>query len=344
MAALSRDRNGIRNGEYIMKITAAARVNVGVVRKNNEDNLFFNGRILEPENRETPFSQDIELEGNKFSFAVCDGMGGEAAGEEASLEGVRRYAEWYDAHEESGFETVTSEWEKDITAYCTDASRSVYELSRGVGSVSGCTFVGITLYNDSMLFANMGDSRLYAYVDKRLIQLSEDHTLAEHLYHSGDITKEEIRTSPGRNQLIKYIGANPDEKEVEPFVGQIIGLRNNDRFLLCSDGLTDMLEDDEIAAILAANKDDKAAADALLSKALENGGHDNCTIILVTVKKCTEAGKGSRAFAAVPIVRSGFPNRWQWTALLAVILLLCILGFCVYEDGSAVGALPLLWQ
>lgn len=322
--------------ENIMKITAAARVNVGVVRKNNEDNLYFNGRILDESTREAPFNGNFSAEGDAFSFTVCDGMGGEAAGEEASYEGVRCFKEWYETRrDEETLPVTTVEWTKDITAYCSEASRGVYGISQKVGNFSGCTFVNITLSKDSLMFANIGDSRLYAYVDKRLIKLSEDHTYAELRVRSGEITAEEARVSPDRNKLIKYIGADPDVKPCEPHAGQIISLRNNDRFLLCSDGLTDMLTDEEIAAVLAANKDDSAAADILLSKALENGGHDNCTIILVTVKNCSGAGKGSRAFAAIPIQRSGFPNRWQWISLLAAILCIVIIAFCMYESGTA---------
>lgn len=318
-----------------MKISAAARVNVGKVRKNNEDNLYFNGKVLDESIRELPFSDSLEADGNAFTFAVCDGMGGEQAGEEASLLGVNVFGKWYAEHEaDGGFSAQTTDWDKKIGEYCRTASEKVYALSKQTGGRSGCTFVNITLSDDSLMFANVGDSRLYAYCDKRLIQLSEDHTLASLMQKSGALTAEQARVSPDRNKLTRYIGAAPDDSNMAPFTGQIISLRKGDRFLLCSDGLTDMLSDKDIADILAANSDDNTAADKLLEKALENGGRDNCTIILITVRDCSGSGKGSRAFAAVVANRPSFPNRWQWVAMLAIFMLLVLAGFCALDGGS----------
>lgn len=141
----------------------------------------------------------------------------------------------------------------------------------------GTTLVAVYLAADGMAYAlNIGDSRLYLWRCGELKQITQDHSYVAQLVSKGDITTEEARRHPQRNVILRAVGAD-EVLESDVFSFKV---EPGDRLLLCSDGLSDMASDEEIAAVLAERNVDKAA-DELLELALNNGGRDNISVILL---------------------------------------------------------------
>lgn len=228
--------------------------NVGKVRDINEDSLACLPREV---------------------FCVADGMGGHAAGEVASRTLVNN------AH---GFLFVRDEIdEQDLAAAIACANEKILAMAeenqkyRGMGT----TATVLHLTADRGFWAHVGDSRLYLWRNNSLGQITRDHSYVEELLASGSITREEAQHHPRRNLLTRAVGVM---KEVEIDRGNF-PLERGDVFLLCTDGLTNMVDDGEISAILAdANAPDPAAK--LVERALEGGGLDNVSAIVV---KCDGA-------------------------------------------------------
>ena len=165
-------------------------------------------------------------------------------------------------------------------AYLTDLIQkmndAVCQRSDELGSGRmGSTAVMLFLNPDYAYVCNVGDSRAFRLREDEFIQISEDHTDARFLAEQG------IRRKPS---LTQHLGIWPDEMELEPYVakGQ---LQDGDQFLLCSDGLTDMVSNAEISAIMKEYEDVRLCVDTLIERALEQGGKDNVTVILVRIKE-----------------------------------------------------------
>ncbi len=141
----------------------------------------------------------------------------------------------------------------------------------------GTTLVAVYLASDGKAYAlNIGDSRLYLWRGGTLTQITKDHSYVAELVSKGDITTDEARRHPQRNVILRAVGADEEiDSDVFDFA-----IEQCDRLLLCSDGLSDMAADEEIAAVLN-EKDPEKAADALVELALNNGGRDNVSVILL---------------------------------------------------------------
>ncbi len=318
-----------------MKISAAVRVDVGKVRKNNEDNVYFNGLFLNEENREQPLSSALsETTGDRFIFAVSDGMGGENAGEAASYIAVTTMDEWW-----KGYTGASAEqWESTVRGYCDTASKSIYEMSLERFGRSGCTCAMVVLENEALNYANMGDSRIYLLRKGKLKQLSEDHTLAGMLLAAGTLTPEQARVSPAKNKLTQYLGSN--EQYMVPKNAYGVPLQAGDKLLLCSDGLTDMLTDADITKILMSSPDSDTAAEQLKATALENGGKDNCSVIVITVEQCESkaaaGSEGKRNYLRTTLIILA-------ATLLLAILLACLFAYYEYGDGASIPQVVESW-
>jgi protein phosphatase len=142
----------------------------------------------------------------------------------------------------------------------------------------GTTFVVATIYDKVMYVANIGDSRLYV-VGKEMRQVTEDHSLVEAMVKTGELNRSEARVHPNKNIITRAIGAN---ETLEPDFFEV-NLEENDIVLMCSDGLTNMLEDETIERIIRENDNPEAAAQTLVKCANENGGKDNIAIIIIKV-------------------------------------------------------------
>lgn len=233
---------------------AVSRTNTGLVRNSNEDAVLTDMPDL---------------------FAIADGMGGYAAGEIASVETIKVLQE-----EKKNFAGLTGD------ALCRALQEAASKANEHLLSLvsktpdyegMGTTLVAVYLAADGMAYAlNIGDSRLYLWRGGELRQITQDHSYVAQLVSKGDITTEEARRHPQRNVILRAVGAD-EVLESDVFSFKV---EPGDRLLLCSDGLSDMASDEEIAAVLAERNVDKAA-DELLELALNNGGRDNISVILL---------------------------------------------------------------
>ena len=252
-----------------MIIKGCAATDVGKKRRNNEDNFYICGRYKEDPDANVDHAESIRQTG-AYLFSVCDGMGGAQFGEIASNIAVRtlgKYAEYFDER---------------YADYFAEANDSICRETAARGSERiGTTFVGLSIRGDTARCYNIGDSRAYLLRDTELRQLSIDHTQAEMMFRYGMISEEEAKRHPSRHVLTQHLGILPEEMIIEPYAADAIPLCDGDIFLLCSDGLTDMLGDEEIRDILSEDSCLKDKTEALIAAALSNGGKDNVTVILV---------------------------------------------------------------
>jgi serine/threonine protein phosphatase PrpC len=239
-------------------------------------------------------------------FVVADGMGGHEGGDVASgivVEEFGRLAEeGYDPRR--GAEAVS--------ATIDAAQGRIHEYAevqraRGVASrrSAGTTVVAALLVEDDdgpgWLLANLGDSRIYRFGGGALEQVSVDHSLVQQLVDAGQITPEEMATHPERNVITRALG---DGGRVEADYFRV-PLSAAERLLLCSDGITGMLDDDEIAAILGEVTDPRDAADRLVAAAVAAGGEDNATAVVVDVVGLSEGTYDSERERASPEQKLG---------------------------------------
>jgi protein phosphatase len=206
-------------------------------------------------------------------FAVADGMGGAQAGEVASKLAA---AALKDTHPEG-----VSDAEK-VTELIQEANRRVYERAHSDPATSGMgTTMTVALVDgDKVTIGHVGDSRAYVVRGGELEQLTEDHSLVNELLKSGKLSREEAETHPQRSVITRAVGTDPDV-DVDAFT---VEAGEGDVFLLCSDGLTDMVADSDILDVVEKNRDDlDRATKALVSAANRGGGEDNITVIAFSI-------------------------------------------------------------
>ncbi len=201
-------------------------------------------------------------------FAIADGMGGAQAGEVASRLAAA-------ALKESGVETGG---EQRIFDLIQEANRRVYARSSTDPKTSGMgTTITVALVeNGDVAFGHVGDSRAYLIRDGRMEQVTEDHSLVNELMKSGKLSPEEAEAHPQRSVITRALGTDPDV-DADTFT---IEARVGDVFLLCSDGLTDMVGEREIQELVERNREDiNAALKSLVKAANRSGGEDNITVV-----------------------------------------------------------------
>lgn len=204
-------------------------------------------------------------------FAVADGMGGHKAGEFASKYAVEVLKEHIQNNDGMGPEVIITEAVKESNRRIMKAAEE--EVSHeGMGT----TLVVATIIEHTLYFANVGDSRLYLIRDE-IRQLSKDHSLVEEMVRLGGINQEEAKHHPDKNVITRAIGMKKDV-EADFFEYR---LQKGDMILMCTDGLTNMVEDDEIFRIVKSGRDIVETAKELVEKANENGGKDNIGIVIV---------------------------------------------------------------
>lgn len=206
-------------------------------------------------------------------FIVADGMGGHKAGDYASMHTVDRFVEVIrELGEEHGVQDAINEAVTAANAYIYQRSRENSNLS-GMGT----TLVLASCIGNEAIVANIGDSRLYLVNDDAMTQITRDHSLVEEMVTLGGIDREMARNHPDKNIITRAVGVK--EKVAADFFE--VDLTKGDKLLLCSDGLTNMLRDEEIYQIIQNNKELEQAAKALIDAANENGGRDNIAVVLV---------------------------------------------------------------
>lgn len=243
-------------GDAVVRLHHAGASDVGSVRANNEDSF-----LASP-----PF------------WIVADGMGGHAHGDVASRTAVAAFAALADGTAASARAVV------DAVRAANEAVRELRENDISGTTLTGVAIVDIEGAGPHWMAFNVGDSRTYSWDGRRLEQQSVDHSAVQELLDAGLINASEASAHPQRNVVTRALGA---EAEVEPDVW-LLPLRGRQTFLLCSDGLTKELDDDEIARIIVFH-DQQAAretagptlAERLLGAAIAAGGRDNVTVVVV---------------------------------------------------------------
>jgi serine/threonine protein phosphatase PrpC len=218
-------------------------------------------------------------------FAIADGMGGAQAGEVAS--GVAAGA----LEERAG---EGGESEDRVISLIQDANRRVYAKAREDAGLSGMgTTLTLALVGDGhVALGHVGDSRAYLFRDGRLEQITEDHSLVAELTRAGKLSEEEAEIHPQRSVITRALGTEPDV-DVDSFT---VKTKDGDVFMLCSDGLTSMVEDDAILEILRERRKDlERAARDLVRAANRGGGEDNITVLLFEIVQKSQATVESKA-------------------------------------------------
>ena len=261
-------------------IVGAAETSVGKVRDHNEDSHF-----IDPE---------------AGIFVVCDGMGGHAAGEVASAIAVKTVRERWAS---DAMQLVADRWlakgtpeaHKELLAAVTDGVSAAHDAIVEEGKVDrsksgmGTTIVGGIVVGGEMVFAHCGDSRAYLVRDGIAMQLTEDHTLLARLLAAGVDVDTEGEGSRFKSMLTNALGIG-QECKASTFV---VPLADGDRFLLCSDGITEYVKEHEIGEVLGKAPSPARAAQKLVDMALDRGGGDNATALVVRVLEAGETARPS---------------------------------------------------
>jgi serine/threonine protein phosphatase PrpC len=248
-------------------VEQVGRTDVGRQRSANEDSL-----VLRP-----PF------------FAVADGMGGARAGEVASAIAAEAF---------DGATAAGEAAEAQLARILREANRRIYDLAvtdeshRGMGT----TLTAAKVHDGEVSLGHVGDSRAYRMRDGELEQITRDHSLVAELERSGQITPEAAEHHPQRSIITRALGPEPDV-EVDTYT---LSAREGDLFLLCSDGLTSMISDGEVAAILRTSGTLDDAADALIKAANQSGGKDNITVVLFRLGELEETAPAEPTTVAGP--------------------------------------------
>lgn len=257
-------------------IEAAVINNKGLVRRNNEDSFYLNGTFMPRERMdEGAFFTGSSSSYNQL-YAVCDGMGGADNGEDASFSAV---------HMLEGLKPNLKALldENVLTDTLRRMSDTVNDAATEKGLRSGTTLAMLLVDGNTAQVSNVGDSRVYRFRQGHLEQISKDHSKVQRMIDMGLITPEQARTDPERHKISQYLGM-PKEIRCSPYIVSNIPLAPGDVYVICSDGLCDMVEDREIEYILQQNQNPPEAARDLYDAAIRHGGRDNVTIIVLRVR------------------------------------------------------------
>ena len=242
-------------------IRAIMHTDMGCVRRNNEDNAGFRF-----------------MGGNKTDFfaILADGMGGYEQGEVASDIMVNTLID------DNG-QTMRKDPYRWLADMFSKANSRIYELFVQQQSVMGTTCSMLLIWKKKIFCAHIGDSRIYLLAKGKLKQLTCDHTLVGEMKRKGEITAAEAAVHPQRSILTKAIGTSP---KIVPDLFKVSRVRKGDRFLLCSDGLYDLVKDAEIGHLLSQHSL-RTAARSLVETAKKHGGYDNITVVIVEINEKT---------------------------------------------------------
>ena len=239
----------------------------GMVRQINEDSFYV----------------PSEINDNRILlFIVADGMGGHMAGEVASKEAVDAVVRYISENYEKEASNVRSNLINLINESILYANKQIYEKSLSDLNLSGMgtTFAIALIHNESLYIGHVGDSRIYLLRKNSLFQLTRDHSYVEELVSSGTITREEAANHPQKNIITRALGTE-EIVEIDICVRKIY---KNDTLILCTDGLTNMVDEETIKATVENEEPSLEAAKKLVALANQTGGTDNITVVIVNNK------------------------------------------------------------
>lgn len=240
-----------------MHIEFAGKTDVGLIRPNNEDTFV--------------------VDAARGYCLVADGMGGAAAGETASRIFAQTAGEVFD-HQTPMNKLEALGWVQATFNRANDRILAHVEKQPEHQGM-GCTAEVMAFSSREFIVGHMGDSRTYHYRNGRLVQLTKDHSLVQEQIDQGALTPEQARSHHMRNVILRAVGVRP-----APALDTICGTtQRDDLFLLCSDGLTDMVDDQQILDILRGDDALAAKADQLIERANQAGGKDNITVVVAQI-------------------------------------------------------------
>lgn len=262
--------SGAEHREY--DLVASVQTDKGCVREANEDS----GRYVKPNDRELVMQKGVLL-------VVADGMGGHASGEVASGMAVDLVGRFYYAGRGDSQEVVLKQAVEEANRHIYAASLKDKKLN-GMGTT--CT--ALVIRQGVAFSAHVGDSRIYLRRGGQVYMMTEDHSAVREMVKHGIISAEEARHHTDKNVILRALGTSP---EVEAATwDKSLPVQIGDQFLLCSDGLHDLVADEEIGQALADAHDSHQACEQLIALAKLRGGHDNITVGIVQVRP---AGSGA---------------------------------------------------
>ncbi len=263
-----------------MRVKTAVCSSVGKKRHINQDNFYLNG--LFNKKNSPHFNAGRFSSGKEQILAVCDGMGGEDHGEIASYMTVKKLLDYT-----GRYSNLFNRFGEHVESYTQSANKTICEYMRkNKNGRMGSTYALLCISPKAKeaVAANLGDSKIYYLHREILKKISVDHNQAQTLVDMEMITEDEAREHSGKSMLTQHLGIFPDEMVLEPYVSENVMLSKGDIFIICSDGLTDMLKDEELVEILRTRKNLKKRCRQLVKKAEKNGGRDNITVILAEIE------------------------------------------------------------
>lgn len=249
------------------KVFAVGISDIGLVRENNEDVW-------------------SKLSQQRF-FALADGMGGHQAGEIAAREAVGKLCQILSKRLNNRDEHIDLDIAREIIIEATqEVNQHVYQMSRQDKDLRGMgtTLCFMHFHPKGLIFGNVGDSRIYRLRNHKLTQITKDHSLLCELIDQGKISDSQAESYLYKNIITKAIGTEPF---VEPS-GRTCDVLDQDLYLMCSDGLSDMVSSQEIEAILNKKQSIKDMSQELVQKAKSHGGQDNITVVIAKIQEMHE--------------------------------------------------------
>ena len=308
-------------------LSAACGCDTGRRRRNNEDNFYFDGQFLPADNNgvDRILTCRREVTGQAVDFAVFDGMGGQADGQIASNLAASVFA--------GAAREGDANHEQILCDTLVNASDTVWRQADLEYNDMGTTAAVMRFAGNTYYLSNVGDSRIFLYRGGVLRQISRDHTDEDFMRKMG--------INDRKPHLTQYVGVSPEELTVQPYLAEG-SIEEGDLYLLCSDGLTDMVSPGDIASVLSVQGDAAGKVSELIRQALNNGGRDNVTVIVVQVESRVSHAE-NRAFgyalnrahdqpAQQPVQRSertGSSAPWALIALAAAAVVV-IAGVLIY--------------
>lgn len=281
----------------MLKYNYSEYSNKGLVRNENEDSIHYSHI------------------GKESIFILCDGMGGAAHGKEASSTVVRQVIQYFN-------KKTTEPISNKIKNSIKQANDSIQSIVANIPEKKGMgTTICLTVFSENEVFiAHVGDSRVYLFTDKKLYQITSDHSYVNQLYKSGIISYHDFKNHKETNRILKAIGTS---NSVSPTITpKSLKLKKNDILLQCSDGLSDLVEDFEIQEILNKGESLEVTIQNLKSIAFSRGAKDNISIQLI---KITESSFKKTVFVDKTIREKTKKNATKKNLILAISVLIAVL-------------------
>ncbi len=262
-----------------LKIYSSAGVSTG--RKNvNEDNFYRNGQFLMREERDQGIVCSGQESGELLMYAICDGFGGKDYGDEASLIMVKVLEKYQSMLNDIKYHDL----DKYMVMCFNEANNLIFELAKDKQNEKmGTTIAAAVIENQKVHVYNVGDSRVYRLRKNKLTQLTEDHTQAARAVKLGMFKEDDEQIKKFKNRLTQYLGIWEKQIVAKPFAGEFAP-ENADVILICSNGLYNAVDNEEIKQMLKSDLSESEIVKNLIERATINGGKDNISAVVLKIK------------------------------------------------------------